>query len=106
MYIKNLSEIYNPLEMGRQIALRVRQYRLDKNITQESLSKKSGVSYASLRKFEVSGEISLKSLIKIAIALGMSEEFTKLFTNQTFASMDELLKEKKQKIRKRGTNHE
>ena len=106
MYIKTLSELQNPLEIGRQLALRVRQRRLDKNLAQEALAQKSGVSYASLRKFEATGEISLKSLIKIAIAMEMSDEFGTLFSGSAFASMDELLKVKKQRTRKRGTSHD
>ena len=38
-------------------------------ITQKQLSKKSGVSYGSIRRFETTGDISLMSLIKIASAL-------------------------------------
>lgn len=48
-------------------------------VSQKTLSEKSGVSYASLRRFESTGEISLNSLLKIANALDCLEDFTSIF---------------------------
>ena len=58
---------------------RVKKLRKEKKLTQKTLSLKSGVSYASLRRFESSGEISLFSLLKIANALNCLEDFNALF---------------------------
>lgn len=106
MYIKSLVEFKNPLAMCKNIAQNAKQRRLEKNMTQEFVAQKSGVSYASLRKFEKTGEISLHSLVKIAIALDMFEELTSLFSQPQYSSMDELLTSKMQKNRKRARNHE
>lgn len=62
-----------------QIARRERAIRKKKKLSQADLSKKSNVSYGSLKRFEETGNISLASLIKIAIALDCVEEFETLF---------------------------
>jgi transcriptional regulator with XRE-family HTH domain len=63
--------------VDREIALR-KQLK----ITQKSLAKKSGVSYASIRRFESMGEISLSSLLKIALTLNSLQDFLPLFKPQ------------------------
>ena len=105
-YIKYLPDEFNPLAIQRKIAVRTKKLRLGKNLSQAALSQLSGVSYGSLRKFESMGEISLKSLLKIAVALGATNEFDLLFGEQAYGSMDELLQIKKRKERKRGTGNE
>ena len=62
-----------------QIARRERMIRKKKKLSQADLSKKSNVSYGSVKRFEETGNISLASLIKIAIALDCVEEFETLF---------------------------
>ncbi|MEM1244622.1 MAG: helix-turn-helix transcriptional regulator [Pseudomonadota bacterium] len=84
------------------MAKRVRAKRLTLNLSQQSLALRSGVSYGTLKKFELSGQISLKSLLKLAVILDALEEFENLFPEQKLeklASLDDLLKVK---IRKRG----
>ncbi len=49
--------------------------RKEQKITQKELSERSGVAYASIRKFESTGIISLESLLKICDALQRLEDF-------------------------------
>jgi transcriptional regulator with XRE-family HTH domain len=67
--------------------------RKRKKITQKQLAARSGVSLGSLKRFEQSGEISLQSLKKIAIALDMENELEGLFDNVPFASIEEVINE-------------
>ena len=67
--------------------------RKRKKITQKQLAARSGVSLGSLKRFEQSGEISLQSLKKIAIALDMENELEGLFDNVPFASIKEVINE-------------
>ena len=103
--IRFLPDELNPIAIQRKIAERVKERRLEKNLTQEALSKLSGVSYATLRKYESTGEISLKSLVKIAVAMNATAEFEKLFSEPAYTSMEELLQTKKRVVRKRGTKN-
>lgn len=56
-------------EINNDIAQKIVRLRKRKKITQKQLAVRSGVSLGSLKRFEQSGEISLQSLTKIAIAL-------------------------------------
>jgi transcriptional regulator with XRE-family HTH domain len=86
----------------KNISAQAKLLRLSQNLTQESLSEKSGVSLGSLKRFETSGEISLKSLIKIAYALGNTEQFESLFQRSTdFESLDQVKKLSHQRKRAR-----
>lgn len=95
-------DMMSPTEMQKAISGRVRERRLDLNISQQTLSEKSGVSYGSLKKFEQTGQISLESLLRLALVLGCMEDFHDLFVAKRHAiaqSLDDMLKNKK---RKRG----
>ena len=59
-----------PYEIQREIAANVRTLRKAMDMTQAQLAERSGVSLGSLKRFEHSGEISLASLLKIAMAMG------------------------------------
>lgn len=86
--------IRSPFEMAEEIAKKAQEKRLKLNLSQQTLSEKSGVSYGTLKKFEQKGQISLESLLKIALALGEMDKFDQLFAktdDQLPASLDELL---------------
>lgn len=70
-----------------QIVGREKQRRKKMNMSQKQLALKSGVSYASVRRFESIGEISLNSLLKIANALECLEDFNILFKMPTVKSL-------------------
>lgn len=72
-----ISKTPDSLMLG--IAERVKLRRLEKGWTQNMLATKSGVSLASYRRFESSGEMSLRSLVMLAFALDMTDEFEALF---------------------------
>lgn len=92
----------SPQEVAEDIARRVKTKRLSLNLSQQTLSQTSGVSYGTLKKFERSGQISLESLLKIALVLDELEKFEQLFAERAQGiptSIDELLNDKS---RKRG----
>ena len=80
-------------EINNDIAQKIVRLRKRKKITQKQLDAKSGVSLGSLKRFEQSGEISLQSLTKIAIALDVENELEDLFNNVPFASIEEVINE-------------
>jgi transcriptional regulator with XRE-family HTH domain len=80
-----------PSEINRLIAGRIRTIRKRRKISQIRLSEKSGVSLGSVKRFERCGEISLISLVKIAIALEVSHELEDLFEHVPPLSIEELL---------------
>ena len=82
-----------PAEMDKAIALRIRAIRKRRKLSQKKLSEKSGVSLGSVKRFEQSGEISLLSLTKIAIALEIDGELGTLFSEVPFLSIEEIIHE-------------
>ena len=80
-------------EINSKLAARVRAIRRRKKISQENLAEMSGVSHGSIKRFESSGQISLLSLTKIAIALGIADEIRALFTDVGYSSIAEVVNE-------------
>lgn len=99
-----LLDDFNPLAIAQNMGIELRQRRLFLNLTQKALAEKSGVSLGSLKRFESTGEISLTSLLKLALILDSLDEFHTLFPADKFKSIDEILKSRKTKERKRGRN--
>jgi len=88
--------------MSIHLAKQTQAKRLFLNLSQKTLSERSGVSFGVLKKFERTGKISLESLLKIAMTLGVLENFKDLFKEiplEHFSSLDDLMKDN---TRKRG----
>ena len=79
-------------EINTDIANRMIQLRKRRKISQKKLAAKSGVSLGSLKRFEQTGEISLQSFTKLAIALEVEGELEALFSEVPFDSIEEVLK--------------
>lgn len=99
-------EDFNPKTLATIIAGQLKERRLEMNWSQKELATRSGVSLGSLKRFEHGAEISLKHLIQLAIVLGVSDEFKTLFVKRQYASIDEIIKTKQVKVRKRGRSHD
>ena len=80
-------------ELDQKLAQRVRNIRKRRSISQEKLASMSGVSYGSIKRFETSGQISLISLTKIAIALDIADELRNLFTTVPYKDIQEVINE-------------
>lgn len=71
--------LQTPHDVQMELAKRARERRLLLNITQAELAKRSGVPLASVRRFETSGEISLRSFLALALVLEELREVAELF---------------------------
>ena len=78
-------------EINNEVASNVQKLRKRKKISQKELAERSGVSLGSIKRFEQTGEISLQSLTKIALALRAEDELESLFTSANFESIEEIL---------------
>ncbi len=54
------------------------------------------ISYGSIKRFEICGQISLISLTKLCVALDCADELRNLFTRVEYGSIDEVLRERTQ----------
>ena len=83
-------------EKQLEIAKRFISIRKSKKVSQQRLSIISGVSYASIRRFEKTGDISLCSLVKISLALQLYDDLDNLFKNhQKYTSIEEIINDQK-----------
>lgn len=82
-----------PEELDQKLAQRVRKIRKRRSITQEKLASISGVSYGSIKRFETTGQISLLSLTKIAIALDLADELRNIFAQVPYKDIQEVINE-------------
>ena len=66
---------------------RVKMRRKEQGVSQKELALRSGVSYASVRRFETEGEISLSSLMRIAQVLDCLQDFDALFRTKKIVDL-------------------
>lgn len=97
--------ISTPNEIAKQIAARVKARRLELNLTQEGIAARAGIKFATYRRFEQTGEISLKGLLQIGFALNALSDFDALFAQKQYQSLDDVLNEQNV-TRKRGKKNE
>lgn len=80
-------------ELDQKLAKRLCQIRKWRKISQQKLAEMSGVSYGSIKRFETTGQISLLSLTKIAMALDVADELRELFLNVPYQDIQEVINE-------------
>ena len=97
--------ISTPNEIAKQIAAKVKARRLELNLTQEGIAARVGIKFATYRRFEQTGEISLKGLLQIGFALNALSDFDALFAQKQYQSLDDVLNEQNV-TRKRGKKNE
>lgn len=82
------------LETARKAVLR----RKALHISQKELAGMTGVSFASIRRFETTGQISFESLVKIAISIDMKEDVKNLFNERkVYRTIQDVIDEANQK---------
>lgn len=76
--------------------------RLSLDLARHTLAERSGVSESTIKRFEKTGEISLKALLNIALVLDCLDDFEKISCQPPLKakSVNDLLKAKQP--RKRG----
>ncbi len=97
--------ISTPASVMENLKVKYQQKRLFKNLTQDGLSSRSGVSLGSLKRFETTGYISLESLLKISSVLECLDDFSAvaLPVVKEIHSIDDIINTKIIKTKKRGT---
>lgn len=93
--------MYTPNDQLKSIGAKVKEIRLAQNLKRSTLSLKSGVSESSIKRFEQSGHISLKSLVQISHVLNITNWMRVLLEEKYISSLEEILN-LKNKSKKRG----
>lgn len=82
-------------EIDLALAERARKIRKRRGLSQEDLSKRCGVSFGSIKRFETTGKISLVSLTKIAMELDCVDDIKNMFTKAVYRNIQEVINENK-----------
>lgn len=93
-------ELLTPQELSLELAARVKRLRLERAWTQAELAGRAGISLASYRRFERTGQISLERLMQLAVVLNAVGGVRSLFKAAPARSLDEL--EQREPARQRG----
>ena len=83
-----------------ELAKRAKGRRLSLDLTLEGLAKSSGVALGTLKKFELTGNISLVSFIRLSVALNDDAALERLLLEPEYDTLEDVLEVKKK--RKRG----
>jgi transcriptional regulator with XRE-family HTH domain len=97
--------VFDPYPLSQtmqQLAVNLRARRLEKKLSTKRLATMSGVPASTIQRFELKHVISLESYVRLAKALGYSEEIMQLLAEPKYDTMEELLEINKNKTRKRG----
>ncbi len=84
-----------PEEITMLVSNHTKKLRKRLKISRRKLSEMSGVSYGSIKRFEETGNISLLSLTKIAMALDVSGDIKNIFAEVPYKSIQEVMNEQK-----------
>lgn len=85
--------ISTPSEIATQIASRIKARRLELNLTQGGLARRAGLKFATYRRFEQTGKISLRGILQIGFALNALADFDMLFAQRKYQSIEDVLNE-------------
>ncbi len=92
-----------PESVAEELGARLKALRLARKWKRATLATRSGVTEASLRRFEQTGKVSLDNLLKLMSALGRIDEIDGLLTPPAARSISELEKQDREKLPRRGT---
>ncbi len=100
--LDDIAPLLTPPETQRRMGQRLKAIRLDAGWKRTTLAERSGVSSRSIQRFETDGEVSLKSLLRLAHALGRLHEFAALLAPPPAGTMAELERRATRPAPKRG----
>lgn len=94
--------LHTPEEISQTLAARLKELRLLKRWKRRTLAERSGVTEASLKRFEQTGKVSMENFLKLVFALGRLDEIETLLRPAAARSIKEL-EQQEQKTPKRGS---
>ena len=93
--------LQTPRESLHDLTARVREHRLRLNWTQEELARRADIALPTYRRFEQTGQISLKRFVRIVHVLFLTHELEELLLKPPPRTLADL---ERKPTRKRGTS--
>lgn len=82
--------ILSPIQLKRQIARQAKERRLACNMSRKTLALKSGVPASTIKHFEMTGDMGIDAILRIALVLDSLDAFSQLFAANIPTSLDDL----------------
>ena len=94
-----------PVEAKKLLAKQAKETRLARGWTRETLSQQTGIPVPTIKRYETTGEISLRQFLKLVFILGDLDKLKEVFKPEEpfYTSLDEIEKIKKKPKRQRGS---
>lgn len=92
-----------PEVCAQRLAERIKTLRLEAGLKRATLAQRAGVTEASLKRFERTGQTSLELVLRTTFALGRLGDFDNVLEPVAARSMEELEKRLAGTTRKRGS---
>lgn len=90
-------------EVCKELGSRLKAHRLAQMLTQEELAGRAGVSTGTVKNLENKGQSSIESAVRVALALGLSNDLQELFKLQvkSIAQMEQAEQAKRTRASRR-----
>ena len=98
-------DFYTPSEIANILGERLKKRRLMLNLTQADLANKAGIGLSTVARIESGDGGTLDNVIRLAIALGLINEFATLFEPQPDTIKD-IINQQNLRQRASKTNNE
>lgn len=86
-------DLYTPFDLQLELSQFIRKMRKQKKLSVKALVDKSGVPDSTIRKFEATGEISLRQFLMLYAAVSQLKKIRVLMeSEESPSSIDEVLK--------------
>jgi transcriptional regulator with XRE-family HTH domain len=84
-----------PFDVLKELAAKHKVLRKQLKFTQNELAERSGVSLGSIKRFELTGQISLESLLKSVQILNRMSDFELILnSDENFKNIDKLFSDR------------
>jgi transcriptional regulator with XRE-family HTH domain len=93
--------VTSPTDHSKAVGARLRELRLQRNITQQELSTRAGVTAPTLRALEHSGRGTLETLARVMYALGREREIDELLAPDPPSSLEDVVAPKRRRRARR-----
>ena len=94
-----------PIEAQKKLAKQAKESRLARGWTRETLSQQTGIPVPTIKRYETTGEISLRQFLKLVFILGDLDQLNDVFKPDEpfYSSLDEIQKATEKPKRVRGS---
>ncbi len=96
-------KLYSESALIAELGHRLREHRLRRNMLQQELATKAGISVSALKKLESDGKVTLENFMKVVFALRLEKEMMNLFDAPplTIAQVEAMRTETRQRATRR-----